>query len=170
MAEKRKRDQRREFQWWLLLAGFVLGVPVLMTVTQFVKDRAAIEPEQNNPFYLTATQAYIDSAAYWTPEATKTATYNLQSLFQSATQAHINSTATAAFQTVFVMATQMSNDATETYENDPYLLTWAQLIKIATANWSPGPTDTAWPLFWFGDSTEAMPTATPTATATLSSP
>jgi uncharacterized membrane-anchored protein YhcB (DUF1043 family) len=32
--EKRKNDQRRPFQWWLLVIGFVLGIAVMLVVVQ----------------------------------------------------------------------------------------------------------------------------------------
>jgi uncharacterized sodium:solute symporter family permease YidK len=30
--EKRKNDERRPFQWWLLIVGFVLGIAVMLVV------------------------------------------------------------------------------------------------------------------------------------------
>jgi hypothetical protein len=53
--EKRKNDQRRPFQWWLLVIGFVLGIAVMLLVVQFNRQPGNMIVYEQGGFALTAT-------------------------------------------------------------------------------------------------------------------
>ncbi len=87
MSEKRKHNQRRPFQWWLLVIGFALGVLLMLSVQRASAPAATYTQDE---FALTATEIIREATQMANPSA------GIEGVLGTATQMVREATQTAS--------------------------------------------------------------------------
>lgn len=100
---KRKNDERRPFQWWLLIVGFALGVIVTVIVFQAATRTASADSTEVNVEGAQLTATAIIQQATQTAQAVMN---NPNSFTPAANLEPIEMTATAIIQTATAQASQ----------------------------------------------------------------